>query len=394
MTDRRLADAELLAIGTELTAGITRDTNGGDLAAELTALGVRVVRLSALPDDLVAVTGAVTAALARADLLVTSGGLGPTPDDLTREAIAAACGETPAVDPQLERWLRDLFGRRGMAMAASNRKQAWLIPSARPLANLHGTAPGWWVDRPDGRVIVALPGPPREMRPMWREQVLPRLRERGLGLDRAAATLRLTGIGESALADLIGEPVLRRANPEVATYARDDAVDVRVSAVAEGGRSAAELVAETVAALEPLLAEHLFARGEQTWPDVLGRQLAGRRLAVVEVGTGGRLQALLGDAPWLAFGELVAPGSPPDTAHPKLAELAERVRTVGGAEVGLAVRARDEGGDMTVTVAVALPEGVTEVTRTAFLGGDQGRRRAALLACGELWRRLGEPAPA
>ena len=127
--------------------------------------------------------------------MVTTGGLGPTPDDLTREAIAATMGESVAVDPELEAWLRGLFARRNMQFAELNLKQAWLIPSASAIANERGTAPGWWVDTADGRVVIALPGPPRELLPMWRDEALPRLRARGLGLDRAVVTLRLTGIG-------------------------------------------------------------------------------------------------------------------------------------------------------------------------------------------------------
>ena len=191
---RRLETAELLAVGAELLVGETRDTNSGDLAIELTALGVEVGRLSQLPDRLPVVTGALADALGRADLVITTGGLGPTPDDLTRESIAAVCGETPTIDPAIEAWLRDLFARRGVRFSEANLKQAWRIPSATALHNAHGTAPGWWVERPDGRVIIALPGPPRELRGMWRDEVLPRLRERGLGADRAAETLRLTGI--------------------------------------------------------------------------------------------------------------------------------------------------------------------------------------------------------
>ena len=117
-------------MGSEITVGETRDTNAGDLARELTGLGVDVGRLTALPDDLPSVRDAFGAALERADLVVATGGLGPTPDDLTRESVAALVGETPTVDPDLERWLVDLFERRGLPMVDSNRKQAWLIPSA------------------------------------------------------------------------------------------------------------------------------------------------------------------------------------------------------------------------------------------------------------------------
>ena len=230
---RRLRLAELIAVGSELTNGETRDTNGGELAAALAAEGVLVRRISALPDDLAAVTDAFHHALEDADLVVSTGGLGPTPDDLTRESIAAAVGETPAVDPAQEAWLRGLFEKRGMPFLAVNLKQAWLIPSATAIPNANGTAPGWWVDRPDGRVAVLLPGPPREMRPMWSGWVLPRLRQRGLGDGRLVRTLRLYGIGESAVADRLGDALLRRANPIVATYARADWLDVRISAVDE-----------------------------------------------------------------------------------------------------------------------------------------------------------------
>ncbi|HEY8439341.1 MAG TPA: molybdopterin-binding protein, partial [Candidatus Limnocylindrales bacterium] len=230
MPDRAILTAEILSIGTELTVGETRDTNAGDLARSLTSLGVAVRRIGALPDDLGVVEAAFRSGVEGSDLVVSTGGLGPTPDDLTREAIAGALGETPAVDPDLERWLRDLWARRGMPFPEMNLKQAWLIPSAAALPNPNGTAPGWWVERPDGGVIVALPGPPREMAPMWADEVLSRLRDRGTGADVATRTLRLAGIGESQVADLLGEPLLRATDPVVATYARADAVDVRISA--------------------------------------------------------------------------------------------------------------------------------------------------------------------
>src|SRR3954470_23966246 len=113
-SDRRLLKAELLSIGTELTVGDTRDTNAGDLARSLTAAGLAVGRIQAIPDDLATVRDAFRDAAARADLVVSTGGLGPTPDDLTREAISAVVDEEPAVDPDLERWLRELWARRGM----------------------------------------------------------------------------------------------------------------------------------------------------------------------------------------------------------------------------------------------------------------------------------------
>src|SRR5689334_104115 len=168
----------------------------------------------ALPDDLAAVSAAFRNALEEADLVVSTGGLGPTPDDLTREAIASACGKEVHEDPELIAWLEEMFTRRGAPMPEANRKQAWLIDGATALHNAHGSAPGWWVDAKDGQVIIALPGPPREMLPMWREQALPRLQAGALGRDWKSHTMRLTGIGESALVAVIGEDVLRATNPQ------------------------------------------------------------------------------------------------------------------------------------------------------------------------------------
>jgi hypothetical protein len=227
---------------------------------------------------------------------------------------------------------------------------------------------------------------------MWSEVVLARLLERGVGVDRASTTWRLAGAGESVLAELIGEPLLRAGNPEVATYARDDGVDLRISAIAEGERTAREVVAAAEALLEPRLGPYRFARGNATWADALGERLAGRTLASLEIGTAGRLMLLLGDGPWLRFAELVAPGSPADRAHPDLRDLARRVREVAAADVGLAVRARPRRGDLAVSVAGAGEGGVWHVSRTAFLADEQGRRRAAVLACLELWRHLAPPA--
>ncbi len=373
----------MLAVGAELLAGETRDTNSGDIAGELTALGVEVVRMSQLPDDLAVVTAALRDALSRVDLVITSGGLGPTPDDLTRESIAAALDEEPAVDPELETWLRELWAARGLPFSDVNLKQAWLIPSATSLPNPNGTAPGWWVER-DGQVVVALPGPPRELRPMWRDHVLPRLQARGLGLDRAVSTLHLTGIGESMVVDVVGADVLEAENPRMATYARPDFVDLRVSAVGDGAHSAAELVAEGVASLSPRLDPYVFGRDDEDWPSVLADRLAGRTLAISESGTAGYLGLLLGAAPFIVHAEQVPHAAAQADA------LADAIRARTGADIGLSVIATEAGEDMRVEVGVALGGGTetTLVTRSAFRGGDAGRRRSANVAITELWRRL------
>ncbi len=386
-------------MGSELTAGETQDTNGGELARSLAVQGVAVRRIAALPDDLALVTGHLRDAFATVDLVVTTGGLGPTPDDLTREAIAAVVGESPAVDPELEAWLRALFDRRGMALPEINLKQAWLIPSATSIPNPNGTAPGWWVDRPDGGVAVLLPGPPRELRPMWRDWVLPRLQERGLGDGRVVRTLRTYGIGESHVAERLGEAMLRAANPVVATYARADWLDVRISAVDEVDpvshvtRSAAEVLDAATDRVRSTLAGFVMAEGETTWADLVGRaaETAGVRLAIVEAGTRGTLGALLADVPALV--REVAMGA---TARPAVATWpvegeAAQVAREAAAEVGLALVADADGSQTHLRVAVAEPRAgrVQVFELRLFQHGAHGRFRAAVAAAAFLVEFLG-----
>jgi nicotinamide-nucleotide amidase len=391
----RILTAELLSVGSELTVGETRDTNAGELAGDLSREGVRVVCMSALPDELVAVADAFRIAAGRADLVVSTGGLGPTPDDLTREAIAAALGETPAVDRQLEGWLRTLWQRRGIDFPEINLKQAWLIPWARAIPNDNGTAPGWWVDPRDGAAtIVALPGPPREMRPMWKDWVLPRLRDGGLGRSIAVRTYRLSGIGESALADLLGESILRAANPVVATYARADAVDLRISAVAGGdGDDPSLALGEAEQRILPLVADYVWGRDDQTWTMVIEQALGARgwSIAGVEVGTRGSLATLLGDVGLMRRSEVIAdgaPGAPARITSADMIELARGVRERASSEVGIALVARARGRDTRVSVAIVDPEGEHVERRMAFLGGAQGRARAASTAASILFERL------
>jgi nicotinamide-nucleotide amidase len=403
---------EIVSVGSELTVGDTRDTNAGELARSLTGLGVRVVRLTAVPDDLGVVSEAVRSALVRADLVVTTGGLGPTPDDLTREAIAAACGETPTIDPELEVWLRERWRSRGMPFLEINLKQAWLIPSAAPLPNPNGSAPGWFVARPDGRVIVAMPGPPREMRPMWADHALPRLLDRGLGAEVVARTYRLFGIGESQLADLLGEPLLRAANPVVATYARVEAVDVRISAVDDPPRTAGEIVEEMAVTVLDRVGEYVWATGETSWSEAIGSRLdeLGWTLAAVEIGTAGSLGMLLGDTPWFRFDESIALDAPAAQAHAApepapastpaagdpaddavgddLLRFARRARELGGSEVGVAIRARDRGVDMVASIAVSTPAGERTARRAVFMTGPLGRSRAGLTAASVILETL------
>jgi nicotinamide-nucleotide amidase len=378
---RRILTAELLAIGSELTTGETRDSNANDLARSLTERGVRVDRIVELPDDRAAVADAFRDGLTRVDLVAATGGLGPTPDDLTREAIGDAIGEEPTVDPELEAWVRAFWTRRRMPFPESNLKQAWLLPSATAIRNGHGTAPGWWVDRPDGRVIVAMPGPPREMHPMWEAEVVPRLAARGLGRPTVIRTLRLAGIGESQAAERIGRPLLEGAEPNVATFARPDGVDVRVIAAADDDDSARASADSAVRQIRAAVGDHVWAEGATTWPEAIESALAerGLRLMTLEHGTRGSLAALLGAVPRLVAAPhdgSLEPAAPPSTDGPDVIVLR------------LSVEPAPAGGDLEATIDVAGPGFHVSERALAFLRDDQGRDRAAILAAWALLRAL------
>jgi nicotinamide-nucleotide amidase len=228
---------------------------------------------------------------------------------------------------------------------------------------------------------------------MWDAWVRPRLEARGLGRPAVTVTLRTTGLGESLIADRLGALLARDAEPLVATYARADAVDVRVSAFERPGWDAAAAVQATEATILERIGEHVWARGTTTWAEAIAAALDARgwTLALVEVGTRGSLTALLAPtlADRLAFAETLHErpashdGHPPDPAH-----LAGRVRDVSGAEVGLAIEARPRRGDTAVSVAVIDPDGEHAERRLVFLADELGRSRAAIAGAAVLLARL------
>jgi nicotinamide-nucleotide amidase len=286
--------SELLSIGAELLLGETVDTNAAFLGAELATLGLPLSTVRMLPDDRAVLREAFVTARGRSSVVLATGGLGPTHDDLSREGLADALGEEMTEDPGLLADLEERFRAFG-PMPAANRRQAMRVPSAESLPNPIGSAPGWWVDA-DGGIVVLMPGVPSEMRRMWAEQVRPRLAAR-FGLPPLAMrTVKAFGIGESAMAERLGA-LLTSPPPgvEAGIYARDDGVHARFST--RGDPSA----------LDPYVADALAALGDDAYgtdaDDLAGAALAGLRMlgAVTlvswEAGTDGALLAILAAAP-------------------------------------------------------------------------------------------------
>ena len=247
--------AYVLSIGSELIGGHLTDTNATFLAQELAAQGIELLHVIQVGDDLNRLVRVLSLAIADADLVICTGGVGPTDDDLTREAIAALTDETPTVDESVVAGIREFFAQRGLEMPERNAKQAWVIPSAEILPNPVGTAPGWFV-RIGESIVVAMPGVPREMFRMWREQVVPRLAT-GTGIGNLifrSTNLRTLGIGESAVSEVLGN-LTQQTEPYVGTYAKDDGVHVRVTASANDAEQAEAILQDTVTEIERRLHE-------------------------------------------------------------------------------------------------------------------------------------------
>jgi len=282
--------AELLSVGTELLRGEIVDTNAAYIASQLPLLGFELQRLTTAGDNLDYLSEVLKQALARATLVIASGGLGPTQDDLTREAIASALGEKMTVNPELEKNLRAMFTRFGREMPPHNIKQATLIPSAKALLNPRGTAPGWWVEK-GGKVIVTLPGPPREMTPMWQNEVVPRLKTRFPTLPILARTIKTFFIAEASVAELL-QPFFTVDNPTLGIYAKPDGIQARLIA---HGDNAAQLLDAAEVRLRQLLAPYVWGKDDDTLESVVGKWLVKHKLtlATIEDVSGGLLASTI-----------------------------------------------------------------------------------------------------
>jgi nicotinamide-nucleotide amidase len=288
-------NAEIISIGTELLRGETNDTNAYWLASQLPLLGVDLRWVTQVGDHQGRLVEAFRRAWDRSDLIVTTGGLGPTADDLTRESLGEALDEVLKVDPELEANLRSFFTKLGWDMPSHNIKQATLIPSADAIPNPRGTAPGWWIERED-RIIVSMPGPPREMKLMWKERVFPRLMERCTGEIIAHRTLKTIGLSEAGVDEIVGKSLIP-PSVEIGIYAKRDGIHLRLVAKDATRQGANEKISKAEASLRGMIDEYLWGVDDETLEGVVGKLLLDKNqsLATMESYTGGLLAAFFGD---------------------------------------------------------------------------------------------------
>lgn len=288
--------AEIISIGTEILLGEIIDTNASFIAAELPRFGIDIYWISQVGDNRERLSEVLTRAWNRSDLIFTTGGLGPTEGDITRSTIAHVAGEELTLDPGYIESLRARAVRSGRAVSPSNLKQAGIIPSATFIPNTRGTAPGWWLQKGD-KILIAMPGPPAEMRAMWQNGVLPRISELKTGRVIVSHTIKMWGIPESSLNDMF-LPLYASANPTLATYVKDDGNYIRIAAKAENEEKTRELIAPIKDKLLADLGDAVWGTDNDTLEAVAIRLLTEKKasLAIIEGYSGGQLINIMSEA--------------------------------------------------------------------------------------------------
>ena len=295
-----LSTAAIIAVGSELLTPFRSDTNSLAITARLDEIGVRLVHKAVVGDRTPDIVAAIAAAAARADLVMISGGLGPTADDLTRDAIAAFAGVELREDPAIVAWLEARFARRGVPMPAINRRQAMVPEGGVPIDNPNGSAPGMLLERGDV-TIVAMPGPPRELLPMLDALIGTRLGPRGAGTRLHRRVLKITGRGESAV-DEIAAPIYQpweRASPPIETtiLASPNLVELHLHCRTSDAASAVSALEDAARTLQRAFETACFTSDGQSLEEVVGALLKERGLwvAAAESCTAGLVAARLTD---------------------------------------------------------------------------------------------------
>jgi nicotinamide-nucleotide amidase len=412
-----VASLEILAVGTELLLGQLLDTNSRYIASALADSGIDVYAMHTAGDNRERIVAAMRAALERADGLITTGGLGPTIDDLTKEAVCDALGVDTELDEASLEAMKEHFERVGRVMRENNRKQAEVPSGSIVLPNERGTAPGFIAFRADGKFIASMPGVPREMKPMLREQLLPWLRERfEAHASIFTRVLHTINIAESEIDHRIDVLFRTLENPKIAVLAHDYRCDVKIMAKAASEREAEHFIEPVQVELLGRLGEHVYGFDEETLPGAIHAllQRGEKTIATAESCTGGSIAAELTSASGSSksfVGGVIAYdnsikrrelGVRAETlerfgavSEETATEMAQGIRTRFNADFGLATTgiAGPSGGTPEkpvglVWLALASPTNVSTARLQLPGARTEIQRRATVAALGFLWRIL------
>jgi nicotinamide-nucleotide amidase len=290
--------ASIVSIGNELLSGQTVDTNAAYISGKLLSISIPVVSSYTIGDDKGAIIRAFNLACSDADVVIATGGLGPTDDDLTRQAFAGFLGAELQLQDELLRKIRDFFACRNLQMPDKNKIQAYIPAGAEAIPNNLGTAPGIMAEA-NGKLLIALPGVPSEMKQMFEELVIQELQRLASGQAVVVRKLKCFGAGESAIAEMLGTMMQRGRNPLINCTVQYGVVTLHIIATAKNEDKAREMAENDEKSLRNTLGKLIYGLGDQTLAEVVGEKLArnNKTLAVAESCTGGVLAKLLTDIP-------------------------------------------------------------------------------------------------
>lgn len=407
-------NAELISVGTELLLGEILNTDAKFLSEQLSILGINVYYQTVVGDNKKRLAQSLSTALLRADAVIVSGGLGPTPDDLTKEVIAEVMDEELVLDNESMEAIRLYFEKTNREMPKSNIKQAMMPKNSIILKNNNGTAPGCIIEK-NGKIVIMLPGPPNELEPMFCESVAPYLKEKTGGA-LYSHTFKIFGIGEAKVAELFKDMMEKGTNPTLAPYAEVAGVRLRLAAYAKNEEEGKKLISEARKRITNEIGEYIYSEEDKTLPEVVTKMLVEKSLTIsaAESCTGGMFAKMLVDIPGCSeiLGESFVTysneakmkylGVKSETLNKFGAvsedvakEMAEGVAKVAGTDIGVGITgiAGPDGGSADKPVglvyAAVCINGETEVKRLNLSGSREKVRYAATLnAFNMIFKRL------
>lgn len=292
--------AEILCVGTEILLGDILNTNTQFLSRELANMGFSVYHQAVVGDNVERLKDEFRLAIERADIVITTGGLGPTDDDLTKETAAEYFDKKLVFDEESYDYIVKYFEKLNVPLSANNKKQAYFPEGCTILKNDHGTAPGCAIDE-NGKIVIMLPGPPREVVPMFKNYVVPYLKKYQEGV-LVSKVLRVAGIGEGSAAEKIKDIMDKQTNPTIAPYAKENEVTFRITAKADSEKEALKLIEPMEKEVCDRLGDNVYGVGDTSLEEVLGKLLIEKKLtiATAESCTGGLLSGRLVNYPGIS----------------------------------------------------------------------------------------------